>query len=374
MKRLLLALSIGCGVSGFMFSESVRPIVSGDLRDFGFSRPDTIITLDCGEAVTDNLNPLFFADYRDGFEITFTVKFNTFLTEQAVLCKESAAGSKVGLLTVGYDPGSEKVFAEVMQSNGVPCRIVTGPRMTDSRKYDVRVKSSVYNIQRNEEDMIMSLLELNVYPSDTPSDSILEKNNSYLLYLGDALPYVPGRWIIGHGYPGGYPNSLQLRNGEVGNLKIKGIGRTHTPGSNPLFIDRFTADPAGLVTNGRMYVYVGEDCAAPGGWFTMPYWLTYSTDDMVNWECHGSVLKAGDFPHSNPYGAWAAQVVERNGKYYFYVTLDDTRNGEHKIDVAVGDSPIGPFKPARPAGSPLITDSMTASHRPNADIDPTVFF
>ena len=41
--------------------------------------------------------------------------------------------------------------------------------------------------------------------------------------------------------------------------------------------------------------------------------------------------------------------------------------------MAVGDSPLGPFKPARKDGTSLITDDMTPdSHRANADIDPTV--
>lgn len=66
---------------------------------------------------------------------------------------------------------------------------------------------------------------------------------------------------------------------------------------------------------------------------------------MVNWTNHGVVMRAADFPHANPYGAWAAQMVERDGKYYFYVTLDDTRNGKHMIDVAVSDSPTGPYAP-----------------------------
>lgn len=312
MKRSLLSISFGCTILALMGSEPVRPIVSGDLRDFGFSRPDTVINLDCGEAVTDNLNPLFFADYRDGFELLFTVKFNTFLTEQAVVCKESTHGSTTGSLTVGYDPGSEQIFAEVMQSNGVPCRIEAGPKVIDSRRYDVRVKSSIYSLPKREDDSITSLLELNVYPSEHPSDSILAENNNQLLYMGDALPYVPGRWIIGHGYPGGFPNSLQLRNGEVGNLRIKGIGRVHVPGSNPLFTDRFTGDPAGLVTNGRMYLYVGEDCAAPG---VQPEQLAYSMAPSMEgpWKYGGLLTGPARYGFTiHP------SVNEYKGKWYLF--------------------------------------------------------
>ena len=63
-------------------------------------------------------------------------------------------------------------------------------------------------------------------------------------------------------------------------------------------------------------------------------------------------------------------MVKKSNKYFFYVTLDG-KNG-HFITVAEGDSPTGPFKEVHP-GTPLIIDSMTKdSHRPNADIDPTV--
>lgn len=350
---------------------AARPTVNGDFRDFGLSRPDTVITLDCGEIAIDNRNPLYFADYRDGFEVSFTVKFNTFLTEQAVICKEGYAGKNTGLLTIGYDPGSECIFVEVTQSDGTPCRVVAGPKVTDSRPYKVSVKS-VPSFSENS-DGIVSQLELNVNPADTSVFTSSDQNRGFLLYEGDALPYIPGRWIIGHGYPGGYPNSLQLRRGEVSNLAIHGTGRHHLPGTNPLFTDRFTADPAALVVGDSIYVYTGEDLAVPGGWFTMPHWIVYSSADMQNWNCHGPVLSASAFHNSNPNGAWAAQVVEKDGRYYFYVTLDDIRNGEHKIDVAVGESPLGPFRPARKTDDPLITDSMTPdSHRPNADIDPTV--
>lgn len=49
----------------------------------------------------------------------------------------------------------------------------------------------------------------------------------------------------------------------------------------------------------------------------MPGWLCYSSEDMKHWTSHGMVLRASDFPNSNPYGAWAAQMVESNGKFYF---------------------------------------------------------
>jgi beta-xylosidase len=94
---------------------------------------------------------------------------------------------------------------------------------------------------------------------------------------------------------------------------------------------------------------------------------------MKNWTAAGPVLRSDAFPYATSNGAWAGQVVEKEGKYYFYVTLDWKTKREHAIDVAVSDFPTGPFVPARKDGTPLITDDMTLdSHRPNADIDPTV--
>src|ERR1035437_4307556 len=137
-------------------------------------------------------------------------------------------------------------------------------------------------------------------------------------------------------------------------------------GSNPVFRDAFTADPATLVVGDTLYCYTGHDNAVGGQFFTMPDWLCYSTKDMKHWTSHGTVMKATDFKYGSQNSAWAAQVVKKGGKYYLYVTLTRTNSPEHCISVAVADSPLGPFKDAR--GTPLITDGMTTdSRRPNAD-------
>ena len=41
--------------------------------------------------------------------------------------------------------------------------------------------------------------------------------------------------------------------------------------------------------------------------------------------------------------AWAAQCIEGNGKFYFYVPVPARANGGPAIGVSVGDSPFGPF-------------------------------
>ncbi|HCE45150.1 MAG TPA: glycoside hydrolase [Lentisphaeria bacterium] len=142
--------------------------------------------------------------------------------------------------------------------------------------------------------------------------------------------------------------------------------------TNPIFTDVFTADPAATVIGDTVYVYVGHDDANSRQMFNMPEWLCYSTKDMKTWTSHGPVMRPEDFKFARAGVAWAGQMVEKNGKYFFYATLRRNNNNEHCIGVAVSDKPTGPFKDAR--GTPIITDGMTPdSRRPNADIDPTVF-
>ena len=149
---------------------------------------------------------------------------------------------------------------------------------------------------------------------------------------------------------------------------------------NPLIKDKFTADPAPMVYDGKLYLYVGhdeyyegQDSASGGKEFNITEWLCYSTDDMQTWTDHGSVLKPTDFSWGVG-EAWASQVIEHNGKFYYYTTVQAGEPYNCKaIGIAVGDSPTGPF--IDPIGKPLVTDDMT----PNGprgwwnDIDPTAF-
>ena len=139
---------------------------------------------------------------------------------------------------------------------------------------------------------------------------------------------------------------------------------------NPVFRDTWTADPATLVVGDTLYVYVGHDDAHGDQMFNMPEWLCYSTKDMKHWTAHGTIMKPTDFKWAVK-DAWAAQVVEKDGKFYFYATVhhDSTHSGK-AIGVAVADSPLGPFEDAR--GSALITEQDTPSPNGWDDIDPTV--
>lgn len=142
---------------------------------------------------------------------------------------------------------------------------------------------------------------------------------------------------------------------------------------NPIFKDVFTADPAALVYNDKVYLYVGHDEAKDNRtFFEMHDWLVYSSSDMVHWQAHGPQLSVKDFKWAKS-DAWAGQVIERGGKFYWYVAVrhKDDKPG-FGIGVAVADNPIGPFKDA--LGKALITNDMTTD-TPNDwdDIDPSVF-
>lgn len=145
---------------------------------------------------------------------------------------------------------------------------------------------------------------------------------------------------------------------------------------NPIITNIFTADPAPMVYKDTVYVYAGQDTAGVGVQsYKMPDWHVWSTTDMKNWTHRGAPLT----PHAFSWaagGAFAAQCIPRNGKFYWYVSLthkkNENSNGGCAVGVAIGDSPTGPFTDA--LGKALITNEMTTDMRHSwDDLDPTVF-
>ncbi len=131
--------------------------------------------------------------------------------------------------------------------------------------------------------------------------------------------------------------------------------------TQPIIQTKYTADPAPMVYNDTVFLYTTHDEDDADG-FKMFDWLLYTSTDMVNWTDHGAVASLKDFkwfPGDN--GAWAEQVVERNGKFYMYCPIHG-----HGIGVLVSDTPYGPFKD--PIGKPLVWQKEHWY-----DIDPTVF-
>lgn len=146
-----------------------------------------------------------------------------------------------------------------------------------------------------------------------------------------------------------------------------------TSAGNPIVTDVYTADPAALVVGDTVYLYTGHDEAKPlHDGYIMHEWLCFSSPDMVHWTKRGSPLNVKVFRWAKD-DAWASQVIEHNGKYYYYAAVehDSTHRGK-AIAVAVSDSPTGPFKDAR--SSALITNDMTSPQSGMMwdDIDPTI--
>lgn len=149
-----------------------------------------------------------------------------------------------------------------------------------------------------------------------------------------------------------------------------------TMAKNPLFSDQYTADPAALVVDCTFFIQCGHDDPAQGqNGFSLKEWFLLSSTDMVNWT-KKVALRLSDFKWADA-NAWAGQMVAKNGKYYWYVPVNE-RGGAMAIGVAVSDSPEGPFKDA--LGKPLINDKSEMANFGFSDpgqtvytIDPTVF-
>jgi hypothetical protein len=145
-------------------------------------------------------------------------------------------------------------------------------------------------------------------------------------------------------------------------------------GQNPLFSDQYTADPAPLVHDCTFYIVCGHDEGSTG--FVMREWFILKSTNMVDWtKTVGMTLSVFSWAYAN---AWASQMVERDGRFYWYVPVAEGANGAMAIGVAVSDSPDGPFTDA--IGGPLVNDAFEMSNMgfatPEATaytIDPTVF-
>jgi len=71
-------------------------------------------------------------------------------------------------------------------------------------------------------------------------------------------------------------------------------------------------------------------------------YLVYTSENLVEWTARGYCLVKADIPYDmynpNENGFWAPEVFKYGGKYYMIYTC------QHRLGVAVADSPLGPFK------------------------------
>ena len=142
---------------------------------------------------------------------------------------------------------------------------------------------------------------------------------------------------------------------------------------NPVIQTMYTADPAPMVHDGTLYLFIDhdEDKGEPNN-FNMKNWVLATTTDMVNWTQHGAIASLHDFPWASKElsgwdgfdnGAWALQAIERDGKWYLYCPVQG-----RGIGVLVADNPLGPY--TDPIKKPLIAGHAGGLYD---SIDPTVF-
>ena len=143
----------------------------------------------------------------------------------------------------------------------------------------------------------------------------------------------------------------------------------NTSKGNPIIRHKYTADPTVVVHNDTIYLYAGHDEAPPGTHqYVMNEWLCFSSRDLVNWTDHSALLRPTDFSWGKS-NAYASKVVERDGKFYWYVALTPANASYKTIGVARAETPTGPFRDVR--GSALITNQFNML--PGSDnFDPTV--
>ena len=145
---------------------------------------------------------------------------------------------------------------------------------------------------------------------------------------------------------------------------------------NPIIQHIFTADPAPIVFHDTLFLYTGHDTASTTATnYKMPDWHVFSSTDMVNWKDSGAILSPHTFSWATG-DAYAAHCIERNGKFFWFVSTfhkrDSISNGGAAIGVAVSDRPTGPFQDA--IGKALVINEMTTDMKHGwDDIDPTVF-
>ncbi|MDD9265443.1 carbohydrate-binding protein [Paenibacillus sp. GCM10023248] len=155
------------------------------------------------------------------------------------------------------------------------------------------------------------------------------------------------------------------------------IGKT--PGNaNPLFTQKFGADPYAMEYNGRVYVYMTNDVfeynadgtIKDNGYGKINKITVVSSDDMINWTDHGEIPVAG------PQGAakwannsWAPAAAHKtiDGKEKFFLYFADSANG---IGVLTADSPIGPF--TDPIGKALVNRNTPGASDVTWLFDPAV--
>lgn len=109
---------------------------------------------------------------------------------------------------------------------------------------------------------------------------------------------------------------------------------------NPL-CEAWHADPEARYYNGKYYIYVtrsapfeeqlNHDC--------------FVSENLSDWRKIEGIIDMGGFPWVKK-AVWAPTIIEKNGKYYYIFASNDIHHDNEGggLEIAVADSPEGPFK------------------------------
>ncbi|HOH86137.1 endo-1,4-beta-xylanase [Ruminococcus sp.] len=153
--------------------------------------------------------------------------------------------------------------------------------------------------------------------------------------------------------------------------------------NNPLYTQRFGADPGWLVYDGRLYVYTtADEFAYKNGQmiendYSSGYINCLSTADLVNWTDHGQIPVAKTRVNGTPIAKWAnnawapdAAWKKINGQDKFFLYFANNGSG---IGVITADDPTFTKNVKDPLGHELISRST-----PNSNVtwlfDPGVYY
>ena len=153
--------------------------------------------------------------------------------------------------------------------------------------------------------------------------------------------------------------------------------------NNPLYTQRFGADPGWMVYDGRLYVYTTADQFAYKNNqmiendYSSGYINCLSTADLVNWTDHGQIPVAKTRVNGTPIAKWAnnawapdAAWKKINGQDKFFLYFANNGSG---IGVITADDPTFTKNAKDPLGHELISRST-----PNSNVtwlfDPGVYY
>ena len=136
--------------------------------------------------------------------------------------------------------------------------------------------------------------------------------------------------------------------------------------TNPLISEAGMSDPHALVVDDVCYMFTGHDVGVGISDWVMPDWRIYRSDDMQTWEHVGTISPEDNYMGKGNTSCWAGDIVERNGKYYWYFS-----NRKESTGVMVASKPEGPYVDA--LGGPLV-DSFDPSIFVDDDSTPYIIY